>query len=314
MNQEGRFMTQGFRIRRYSDGDFDAIAHLAVEASASPQTACGQPDVASVNEFHADYAHRPLYNEAWVAEDEAGHIIGFVAGQMRQKMVALDGPIVAPAARQQGVGRALCQAIEQDASANGAETLECGVRSSNEAGALFLERLGYHASRNIHCYELSVRRECLRPVPSGFRVVALQPRYLLLFLMVMHECFPGYRLPSSPQRLFEPDKMCIFLVLDEAEQPVAGVTAFYYPEDHLGYIYHLGVTAAHRRRGLGSALLDAAVDWLMTSHQPPKIGLSTSQGEAERRALYEALGFEHRYSLNYSCKVLPVTDIVRAHA
>jgi ribosomal protein S18 acetylase RimI-like enzyme len=74
------------------------------------------------------------------------------------------------------------------------------------------------------------------------------------------------------------------------------------------------VTAEHRRRGLGAALWDAAVDWLMTSHQPPKIGLSTSQDEAERRALYEALGFEHRYSLNYSCKVLPVTDIVRAHA
>jgi GNAT superfamily N-acetyltransferase len=122
--------------------------------------------------------------------------------------------------------------------------------------------------------------------------------------MIMHECFPGYRLPSTPQRLFEPDKMKIFLALDEADKPVGAVTAFFYPEDRIAYIYHIGITAPYRRSGLGRALLLSATDWLWETHNPRFVGLSTSDSAGVRRSLYERVGFELQYGLRYLQKAI----------
>ncbi|MDB5099781.1 MAG: family acetyltransferase [Cyanobacteria bacterium RYN_339] len=298
-------MTIPYQVRRYQPEDFQAVAELAVAASSSPSTACGQPDVASTNEFEADYGHRNLEQEGWVAEGEGGTILGFAAGNLRNQTLTIDGPIVLAEARHQGIGTALFARIEQDAHATGALALEGGVRASNATGQVFLRKHGYKPSREIYCYEAHSQLESPVVAPESYRLGELKPKYLLPFLMVMHECFPGYRLPSNPQRLFEPDKMKIFLALDDQDKVAGAVTAFFYPEDHMGYIYHLGVSEPHRRRGLSRALLQGACDWLWTSHTPRFIGLSTSDEAGVRHSLYERVGFKLQYALVYLKKPVP---------
>lgn len=297
-------MSDAYEVRRYRPADFDALAALAVAASASADTACGQPDVASAAEFAADYGHRALDQEAWVAAAPNGAVVGFAAGQLRNGVVLVDGPIVDAAWRGRGIGTALFARVEADAGETGAAAVETGVRATNVRGEAFLRRCGYEANREIFVYEAHERVHAEAALAPGYQIVDLKPRHLLPFLMVMQECFPGYRLPSTPQRLFEPDKMKIFLLLDGQDQVAGAITAFYYPEDELGYIYHLGISEPHRRRGLARALLTAACDWLWDEHAPKIIGASTSDELGARRALFEPLGFHLRYSLRYSRKAL----------
>lgn len=293
-----------YAIRRYERADFDSVAGLAVEASASPATACGQPDVASENEFAADYGHRPLETEGWVAES-SGVVVGFCAGQVRNEVVLVDGPIVSALWRGRGIGTALFGKVEDDATAHGAQAIEIGVRATNVRGWAFLASRGYEPNREIFVYEAHARKRVCFPSAEGYLLTDLKPKHLLPFLMVMQECFPGYRLPSTPQRLFEPDKMKIFLATGAKDQVAGAITAFYYPEDGIGYIYHLGVAEAHRRRGLAHMLLVAACDWLWKEHQPTFIGVSTADALGVRRHLFEPLGFGLRYSLRYSRKAVP---------
>lgn len=297
-------MAASYTIRRYEPADFDAVAALAVLASAAPETACGQPDVASAAEFEADYGHRALEQEAWVAAGPDEAVVAFAAGQLRNGVVLVDGPIVAEGWRGRGIGTALFAHLEADSAARAAQAIETGVRATNTRGEAFLCARGYDANREIFVYEVHERMRAEAPLPAGYEVTDLKPRHLLPFLMTMQECFPGYRLPSTPQRLFEPDKMKIFLALDAQERVAGAITAFYYPEDELGYIYHLGVSEPHRRRGLARALLVAACDWLWDEHSPKIIGASTSDELGARRALFEPLGFSLRYSLRYSRKAL----------
>jgi GNAT superfamily N-acetyltransferase len=297
-------MTAAFRIRRYEPADFPALASLAVEASSAPETACGQPDVASVAEFEVDYAHRPLEQEAWVAVDARGVVVGFTAGQTRGGVLMVDGPIVAPAHRRQGIGRALYQRLEQDAEAAGAHLVEVGVRSTNAIGDAFLGAIGCGTHREIYVYEAHSRMRVEPRLPAGYHIEDLKPRTLLPFLMVMHECFPGYRLPSTPQRLFEPERMKIVLASDAAGRVAGALTAFYYPEDGHGYLYHLGVSEAHRSKGLARGMIVAACDWLWDTHRPHLIGASTSIELGARQRLFHPLGFALQYSLRYARKAL----------
>ncbi|MEB3195745.1 MAG: GNAT family N-acetyltransferase [Candidatus Sericytochromatia bacterium] len=292
-------MAAAVRIRRYQPADFESIAQLAVDASAQPETACGQPDVASVAEFQTDYGHRALESEAWVGESADGQVVAFAAGTTRRGVVLIDGPIVASGWRGQGLGRSLFERISDEAAEQGVEWLEVGVRSTNQRGDDFLETLGCETCREVFVYESHqpARGEFL--VPEGYSLADLKPRSLLPFLMVMHECFPGYRLPSTPQRLFEPDRMKIMLVLDPADQVAGAVTAFFYPEDGHGYLYHLGISEPHRGKGLARALLAHASNWLWEAHQPHLIGLSTSDDLTLRQKLFHPLGFALQYSLRY---------------
>lgn len=296
-------MSASYTLRRYVPEDFQAVAALAVAASASPETACGQPDVASVDEFVADYGHRPLEQEAWVAELD-GRVVAFAAGSARNQTFVIDGPIVAPEAQRLGIGTALFAQLEAEAARGGFAQAQGGVRATNERGLRFLERLGYRPKDEIYVYETHQPLSKVFNVPAGVIIGELKPRHLVPFLMIMHECFPGYRLPSTPQRLFEPDKMKIFLALDEADKPVGAVTAFFYPEDRIGYIYHIGITEPYRRGGLGRALLLSATDWLWETHSPRFVGLSTNDSAGVRHSLYERVGFELQYGLRYLQKTI----------
>lgn len=63
------------------------------------------------------------------------------------------------------------------------------------------------------------------------------------------------------------------------------------PLEDEGYIDFIGVSAEARGRGLGRALLDAAVHWAMVERGRPRVSLTARQDRTPALGLYEAAGF-----------------------
>jgi ribosomal protein S18 acetylase RimI-like enzyme len=77
---------------------------------------------------------------------------------------------------------------------------------------------------------------------------------------------------------------------------VGSVMAGY--EGHRGWVNYLAVDPAHRRRGLGRALM-AAVEMQLRALDCPKINLQIRHDNAEARSFYESLGFSVDASISY---------------
>lgn len=65
-----------------------------------------------------------------------------------------------------------------------------------------------------------------------------------------------------------------------------------------GYIYHMGVAAGFRRRGIGKALVDAAL-LALKAQAITKVALVAFAGNESGNAFWEAEGFEARTDLIY---------------
>lgn len=74
-----------------------------------------------------------------------------------------------------------------------------------------------------------------------------------------------------------------------------GVAGYVYVQDkpleHEGYVDFIGVARDARGRGLGRALLDAAVHWAMVQRGQPGVSLTVRQDRTPALGLYEAAGF-----------------------
>lgn len=130
----------------------------------------------------------------------------------------------------------------------------------------------------------------VRPFESADRAAVI-----LLWL----EAFPdsaGYNEPSVSI-----DRKCdfgdgLFFVVELHRQLVGTVMAGY--DGHRGWIYSLAVRAAHRRKGIGTALVRHAEQQLGRLGCP-KVNLQVRAENASVVAFYESLGFvvERRISL-----------------
>ncbi len=67
-------------------------------------------------------------------------------------------------------------------------------------------------------------------------------------------------------------------------------TAMVGHDGHRGWVYYLGVDPAHRRRGLGRALMSACEAWLH-GRGVPKLNLMLRGTNAATIAFYDALGY-----------------------
>jgi ribosomal protein S18 acetylase RimI-like enzyme len=81
----------------------------------------------------------------------------------------------------------------------------------------------------------------------------------------------------------------LFLVAEIDQQVVGTVMAGY--EGHRGWLYYVGVHPAHQRRGIGSALVQRAVEQLRLCGCP-KVNLLVREDNPGAEAFYQELGFE----------------------
>jgi ribosomal protein S18 acetylase RimI-like enzyme len=97
----------------------------------------------------------------------------------------------------------------------------------------------------------------------------------------------------------------LFLVA-EVDGRVVGTAMGGY-DGHRGWIYSVAVDAAHRRRGIATALI-RRVERAMTELGCPKVNLQVRATNVEVVRFYEAIGYrvEERISMG---KVLPTADV-----
>jgi len=104
--------------------------------------------------------------------------------------------------------------------------------------------------------------------------------------------FPGDPGRNEPAALIERKRRVqrdLFLVGEAEGHVVCAVMGGY--DGFRGWVYHLAVAPAHRRKGLGSALM-AAVEDRLRALGCPKINLQVRASNAEVVSFYRSLGYE----------------------
>jgi ribosomal protein S18 acetylase RimI-like enzyme len=94
----------------------------------------------------------------------------------------------------------------------------------------------------------------------------------------------------------------LFLVGSLGDKLVAVVMAGY--EGHRGWINYLAVAPAHRRKGLGRQMMQAAESRLLALGCP-KINLQVRSGNAEVIAFYEHLGYRLDDVISLGKRLIP---------
>lgn len=79
----------------------------------------------------------------WVAESEAGELLGYAVAWFAGREAELGDLAVSPEARRSGVGRALVEAVLEDARNHGIQLVFLEVRESNAAARRLYERAGF---------------------------------------------------------------------------------------------------------------------------------------------------------------------------
>ncbi len=81
----------------------------------------------------------------WVAESQVGELLGYAVAWFAGSKAELGDLAVSPEARRSGVGRALVEALLEDARNHGVQLVFLEVRESNAAARRLYEEVGFEA-------------------------------------------------------------------------------------------------------------------------------------------------------------------------
>jgi ribosomal-protein-alanine N-acetyltransferase len=125
-----------FRVRAGVVGDLAGVVALERAAVEAPHWA--EDEYAAALDGGKDYVRRCLF----VAESEIG-LIGFAVGKVVVDVAELESVAVDLAARREGVGRTLCEAVIEWCRREGATAVELEVRAASVGAIGLYQRLGF---------------------------------------------------------------------------------------------------------------------------------------------------------------------------
>jgi len=142
---------------------------------------------------------------------------------------------------------------------------------------------------HVMCRTLPPNHDAVRP---SVRAVRSGDPALAAVLPLHERLFPRSYLPGDALASgLDDGARCLFVVDDETG-PAGYVVVQQPPHEQEGYVDYLGVDERARGRGLGRALLDAAVHWALRERGLPSISLTVRQDRAPALGLYRAAAFE----------------------
>jgi len=233
-----------------------------------------------------------------------GKVIGLLAWKLRQGRAILSLAAVSQPDPRPALIALLARALPALAAQGAAQVI---YQMRQAAPALYRE--GFLAAgfaelqveKMVLTRPLAVERPAL---PAGYRLAAWRPEDAepVAYLFQALERHPLERLlwphlatPAGARELVDMltqgDAAASFVIVEEraGAEALAGYVLAQRMRSGEGHIGELGVEPRHARRGLGRALVQAAVAALAGA---PAIWLTVSAGNVAARGLYEKLGFE----------------------
>jgi aminoglycoside 6'-N-acetyltransferase I len=248
---------------------------------------------------------------AVLVADVDGRVAGFAELSIRpyaegcetDRVAYLEGWYVDPAARRQGVGRALVESAEAWAVGLGCSEFASDALLENTASAAAHRALGFAETVQIRCFRKDLKSDVASPPEAS-------PVHRADDILVRHAGMSdadalaalvtelGY--PTSADQMQErlrvilPDSNYSTMVA-LVSGGVAGFIGFMvrpsYEADGLyGQIMALVVASAYRRRGVGGALT-AAVESLLARRGAGVVVVNTANHRADAHAFYEGRGY-----------------------
>jgi [ribosomal protein S18]-alanine N-acetyltransferase len=277
-------------LRSFRRSDGDAVAELSRRALTRPDKHVGNPVWAGREELESEIAEwDPGAEETLIVAEEDGRVIGFAGVELPHGFdhAELFGPLVAPGAEGQTLGRRLLEASLERARALGSSSILASVGTRNAAARMLLARSGFRPRGTPQAtYRLTPgQHRPVREAPSGVEVRPASRDDLGPVLALYRECFPEGRFPDAVWSESIDDGTVYAAEADGRLVAVLNIDR----SDR--WIYHVGVTANERNRRVGSYLLSRALEDYWERHPGEALGLDVDADNLPAIRLYRRQGF-----------------------
>jgi len=255
-----------------------------------PQEQVGNPLWTTAEELESELSDWEVPPEETLFVDEIdGEIVGFAGVEVSPGFDHADlfGPLVAPSHRGQKLGTMLLEAAIERAENRSARRVVGAVGTRNATGRLLLERAGFAPSGSatavFRLTESDHRR--VETAPGELTVRPGTAEDLDATMRLYRECFPDGSFPESAW-LAGLEQGAVYIGEAGGEgRAMVNIDA----ADR--WIYHLGVTADERDRGIGAYVLSEALADYWSNHPGETLGLSVQADNLPALRLYRRQGF-----------------------
>ena len=289
----------GYRLRTPTPDDLGAVAAVVIadELSDGGQIVLGADFVRGEWSRVGDLAA-----DAWVAVDGAGVIVGYAQITLEEPDVAQSWGVVHPEHRGLGIGTSLLDRIEERApelvAAPHSLRYRHAINAGDDAAAAMLRARGL---RPVHHF-WHMQIDLVEPVepgrsPEGIDIDGIEPdEDLAAIHALLDEAFIDDRShhPAPFDRWVEEETSSpsydptLWLLARDGAVPVGVVTAS--DAEDRGWVDYLAVSASHRGRGIGAALLRRSFA-LFADREIRRVLVSVdAQNPTGATAVYERVG------------------------
>ena len=219
---------------------------------------------------------------------EAGEIVAAAGCQLDPERTRgwLWGPWMEAGFSWQGVAPALLDALLARLPRS-VRRVEAFLHAENRAGLRFLQTHGGSLGALTHLY-VAPRAGW---VPRSESLPLLRPAHEVGFARLHAETFPAAgSAPAEEILAGRDDEHAIFAAADGLRL-LGYVCVSVNHAPHEGFVEYLAVRPAARGRGLGTRLVQTALQWAFEERRLPQAALCVSEWRGNARRLYEAAGF-----------------------
>ncbi len=288
---------RAFQIRAFEAGDAPALVELSRECARSEGDFVLNPLWESERELQAEFERFGIdpAEHLWVADAGDGEILG-LAGYLRQAASPHAGifcPIVRRGERRRGVGGELLRAALGRAPELGIGLATAGIGTRNRAGFALLSAHGFRPVRQHFLMRCDERPAALPELPAELELADAEPEDAEAILAIYLSCGFEPRDPSQMRGVLGDGRHAVGVARHAGE-----VVGFVELETHWPervWVAYVGVTAALRDRGVGSALVTWALGRRFDAGARQGLLMLSPANRTAMRA-YEKVGFR-RYRL-----------------
>ena len=295
-------LPDGYRLRAPTPNDFDAVAAVLIadELNDSGQIVLGEDFVRGEWSRLGD-----LTNDAWVAVDGEGVIVGYGQVMLEEPDVAGSWGVVHPEHRGRGIGTSLLDRIEERAPALVAAMSSLrfchSINADDDAAAAMLRSRGLGPVHHFRHMQIDLVQP-MEPSrsPEGIAIAGVEPSEDLAAIhALLEEAFIDDRSHHPPPfdrwvgeetstPMYDPT---LWLLARDAGVPVGVLTAS--AAGDRGWVDYLAVSATHRGRGIGAALLRRSFA-MFADRDVRRILVSVdAQNPTGATAVYERVGMRN---------------------